>query len=417
MWMVWRRFSGAVLWSVISAYVVFWVFELIIWRELTSVGLAGGDTGVPDLHWAMAIALSVVLAVACAWRVSAFHPHYLSGYRQWLEQSPWSVRLPLPLGAVGPTAWDAAVVLAIAAWLWVMHGFDPRWALVFSLLGFAVPLLPVVSVRVAGLSLVGLPLLWYPHGSVTVACVLLTAWVVVLAVDMRRELAKFPFADDAWKRSPLVELRRRAIGKMKWPFDKVGPVHRRLPGESQAFDIDVPPWGLWLAVGWLAWVGHAITWSSARGVDPLAVAEVGEDEAPILLVVVGLGGVLVTGGRLLVYGAYAPGARPPMTLLARIVTGRLLIPRWDVVWLGPLATLLCSYGSAVALIGLRVPMEFAVPAWILATLLPAVTIGPDPRRWRYTGHFGYDKPTVRADDANARRRRSRSDNFTIRIGS
>src|SRR4051794_3175520 len=50
-----------------------------------------------------------------AYRALKFHPVVHSKYRQWLELSPWTNRLPLPLGPVMFVWQDALLIAAVSA--------------------------------------------------------------------------------------------------------------------------------------------------------------------------------------------------------------------------------------------------------------------------------------------------------------
>jgi energy-coupling factor transporter ATP-binding protein EcfA2 len=75
----------------------------------------------------------------------------------------------------------------------------------------------------------------------------------------------------------------------------------------------------------------------------------------------------------------------PITLWARIWTGRWLIPDYDQVFVGPICAFLVGPLSLALLRAWRVPLDFSLP--IATGLIPLVALITPPRlkRWRLTG--------------------------------
>ena len=68
------------------------------------------------------LGVASLLAAGCAtFRVAAFHPAFRPGYRQWLCDTPWTSRKPLPLGPIHLVPQDV-LLIAISvglAWPWL----------------------------------------------------------------------------------------------------------------------------------------------------------------------------------------------------------------------------------------------------------------------------------------------------------
>ncbi|MEM0914112.1 MAG: hypothetical protein AAGK09_05820 [Planctomycetota bacterium] len=405
-----RLMSGIGLWTILSGYLIYVIFAAIFGSML-----AGLDDVEAAIAWFDGVAftvLSVMLGLLCAWRVMAFHPMFLSNYEGWLAQTPWSTRLPLPLGPVGPTLWDMAAVLAVSAFLWGVHGYDARITLLICLLGFAVPLM-LTSGPVLLISMVGLPLLWYPHGNLVATLLVVTAWLPVLVWGMRRELAKFPFGNDEWNREPVEELRSRANKSVGWPFDRVGPRYEQLSADKPPADRFQRRRMLWGVVLVLAWYAHTLAWPLGLNFDLWVL--MGRNDEPIFLVMIVLFAVplIVAFGRFL---CYMGNTRPPLSLVGRLATGRLILPRYDVAWVAPLTTLISASLVVLIIFVFRVPLVWGLPLWVLATMIPAVSIGPSLEAWRYTGNYGYFRPLLTVDDKSSKKSAQSIGDIKIKLG-
>jgi hypothetical protein len=82
---------------------------------------------------------------------------------------------------------------------------------------------------------------------------------------------------------------------------------------------------------------------------------------------------------------YVFGYPPPISLLGRIATGRLIIPRYDVVFIAPLAASIVALLFERAATGLGLAPLFAAP--IACGLVTWLALALPPRRmdWIYTG--------------------------------
>jgi hypothetical protein len=107
----------------------------------------------------------------------------------------------------------------------------------------------------------------------------------------------------------------------------------------------------------------------------------GEPDARLLLL-----GLCSVMGIVVRLGRYLDGYRPPISLLGRLGTGRLIIPSYDHVLLAPAV-------AAMAAIG--IPLAFGAAGWnerlglslaTTATLLASLGLGPTLAEWRLTGN-------------------------------
>lgn len=339
----------------------------------------------------------LVLVVYAVWRVGAFDPRLHKEYGAWLAQTPWSTRRPLPLGPIGPTAWDVLAIGAVVLWLWYFHGVDPRIPVVLTLIAFELPMLMVCGRWLAMGVVAVLPCVLYPHLSLTAGTALLAVALPVMVWGSRRELAKFPFADEMWRRPPIDALRQAASESIGWPWDRVGPVYEK-PRAGWSWWAWAPPWCRhwpWLLL--LAWYLLAVfgTICLLVALDmPFAyrhgvrVSDAGGWSHAVAFMFPTIVGVIAVN-------RYHRRRTPPMPLLSRLLTGWWWVPGWDVLYRGPLLSVLIGWSAGWALLAVDAPLPWAVSGLLVVTLLPVLTVGPDLERWRYTGHFGHHrgKPT------------------------
>jgi hypothetical protein len=85
--------------------------------------------------------------------------------------------------------------------------------------------------------------------------------------------------------------------------------------------------------------------------------------------------------------AYTAACHPPISIVGRLVTRRLVIPGYDQVFIAPLCiALTAALGLAVThLIG---PAYYVVtiPCALAAQFIVAFNMGPSFRHWHLTGH-------------------------------
>jgi hypothetical protein len=82
---------------------------------------------------------------------------------------------------------------------------------------------------------------------------------------------------------------------------------------------------------------------------------------------------------------YTIGYAPPISLLGRLATGRLVIPGYDVVFAAPLAVAMVAWLLPEAAVGIAVPSLIAIP--VTAAIAVWLSLALPPRRavWHYTG--------------------------------
>jgi hypothetical protein len=315
------------------------------------------------------------------WRVASKHPAFRPEYRTFLSRTPWRRGQPLPLGPVHLVVQDGLVLGAfLAVSLYEPHG-PPAAFLGLFLFAYLVTLccallstgqIWLTYVVLFGMA-VAIRLAWF---SGAVAGAVLVATYLVSAIALWRSWRDFP-----WEQ-PLAEFRSRWKLKFNAPTGEQTASPRGSESESP------PAWPYGVlgagsprhAVSPLhAWIGAGLLglWIYALSPPSAEPAEVHK----YALLVCTCGAWLIAGWRLAVYvNAHAS----PLTLFGRLWTGRLIIPRYDVVVLTPLAvaTLGTPLYGGLLFTGLPAPAALSITA---ATLLGIALTGPPRQRhWQLT---------------------------------
>lgn len=318
-------------------------------------------------------------------RVVGTHPALRPRYVEWLMSTPWTARMPLPLGPIHLSLGDLAavtVLLLAAADLpaWVLLAI-PLAAGAGYLFSLAV-MLAMTGGTVHGMALVaGLALAFRVGASRFEIALVILALLYPLALHgIRRTLARFPWTRDGPFGRPLPEtlatlsspfllssVERQVLtarANAGWPHGLLAPRAqiRRIPAAHRAL--------LALIGGWI--------FGCVAG----AIPQTPDDMGPLVAfswIVIGM--ALIT--RVV---AYCGGCHPPISLGGRLATGRLVIPRYDVVFIAPIAAIVARIAIRKVALEVGLPPDVAFGLSVGAALLILALAGPDLVRWRLTGH-------------------------------
>jgi hypothetical protein len=322
--------------------------------------------GMPTPRQTMTVRLLYLVIASLVYaicRATAHHPLCSIRYCQWLCRTPWSIDKPLPLGPVH-LVWGDLVILMV---LTLMAYFNTPFAL-FLMTGPVIIFLSVYliihwltlgtqQVRIVLVSLFVAPFAVYPFRNPYIVVTVLVALYVLCYIALQRFLRDFPWNTKYWKADPVQELRKQAIRQrvIGWPF-KFLNVHEA-PGISVRAAL--------VLTLLLTWWLHVIRWTVDK---PYHLA--------LLLLFVCLAALV----RTMTYiGTYWP----PISLLGRICTGRLIIPQYDKVFLAPICVVLAGTMLPFALAGMSPVWSFELS--FFATLFLALSLPPKLRDWRLTG--------------------------------
>lgn len=203
----------------------------------------------------------------------------------------------------------------------------------------------------------------------------------------------------------MINADRYAKNEIGWPFFSLRPTdsyESLAPFHGVMLSLLA---GSWLLAGtsavislcwiWTPEIDQSIVYALHRPISPTwnSTETVGLDvatEIQDLALRIAMGGLLfanlvigvVAIGRL---GIYLNGGHlPPISLWGRLRTGRLIIPKYDAVFLAPLVALLA--GFAVFLIGVSLginPLYFG-PVEVIITLMILLIMGPKLKEWQLT---------------------------------
>lgn len=313
------------------------------------------------------------LCVWVVWRIARFHPLVRPGYFRWLNATPWRHPQPLPLGPVLPSWADALVVALVAGVIHLRHpGFDPllapvAWLLAWSLLASVLLALVEEGTYAVGvwfgaaLVVWSLPLAVEPNGSALTALALSIPVGIIATYGVYRTFATFHDWHVLW----LKDVRR-----LRLPHDtaEIQPEHLGWPVGQ------LHPEARWLCISFT----HALILSLLIGWWCFWLP--GDPEARQLLL--GLCAFIGVVGRL---GRYLDGYMPPISLLGRLGTLRLIIPSYDRVLVAPIIAALAALGIPLAFESAGWNERLGLSTATTATLLASLGLGPTLAKWRLTG--------------------------------
>ncbi|MSR60455.1 MAG: hypothetical protein EXS05_22910 [Planctomycetaceae bacterium] len=349
-------------------------------------GLRIDDEGRDVVFRVSGLFLPIAACLYGGYRVYLLHPIFQNSYREWLSRTPWSGRLPLPLGPVHLVTQDAVLMLCLTALaLWrhppVAFGFDPLSIPLVFLMTYeasvAVSLALAKEKTAAYLAAFGIGLmlrLWSMH---LVEWSLLTGAAVYAALryGLHRSFAQFAnwnsptlYQRLTGSAAPTSTMTRAPTDALGWPYDQLRPVPPHVGIASRDGLI------LSLLTGWRVYVVGA----SFESLGGQFNRPTGEEFAVLACCVI----VVATVVRL---GRYCAGYLPPLMLRGRLAMGRLIIPQYDKVTVASLVAL-GIFALAIALERhLLIAPAALYPIATTGAMLVLLGGGPSLRDWRLTG--------------------------------
>ncbi len=205
------------------------------------------------------------------------------------------------------------------------------------------------------------PFAIYPFANIYVAVLVFIVLYLICWVGLRQFLRGFPWNTRYWKVDSVKELREQAIRQrvIGWPFS--------ILNVYEASGISV--FGAFVLSLLLTWWVHVIRWIS------------GEFYNLSYLTIIAL---FIAAVRAFDYGGIH---RPPISLLGRIFTGRLIIPRYDKIFIAPICILLAGTLLPFALgrLGVNSTLNFELCFFVIFFL--ALALPPNLKEWRLTGAY------------------------------
>ncbi len=373
----WPRTSVLPLWSIRAFLFLYVLIELplviVEWSFLLRY-----PTVAPPLteflaeHLAHGTAAGQVLIALVAvfyglYRGVTFHPYFRPDYREWLERTPWTRSMPLPLGPVH-LVWEDAIAPVLLGLLALRHEDMPvlgpaiiSAAAYLAVLGAGFWGTGLWSYGFSVFFLLGLVLRLKPFPEAAAGVAVATYFVCLLG--LRACFAAFPWKERTTtiEFRELFDLQKQQDKEMGWPFKQLSPVPTTvcMPAVLGLF--------VSLLVGWWLYA-FAANLSDAR------------EQAEFLGVAYHVIGVVAALVRCLVYIC---GRLPPISLWGRVRTLRLIIPGYDQIFLAPLS--IVAVVSLANLSRKHFDLLVVAPVGVFLILLIAFNMGPTFRNWHTTG--------------------------------
>jgi len=326
-----------------------------------------------------------VVLGACAlyglFRIVQFHPVTRPGYKPWLEQTPWTVRQPLPLGPVHLVLRDA---LAIAGLTACGARVGVHWALPAALVGMVYLVVLMVTLLVghapkhAIVLAFGPPLFAILSSQPAWMLAAVGAFYCIGYAGLRQSLAKFPWRDPDEVHPSLMPPKALSLG---WPLKWVAPIPPDKPVPA-SIGFLVALLVAWWLLGLMVFSGVPV------GPDPHA------DRLEILRLMAG-GACCGLFAAVIRAVGYLVGTAPPLGTLGRLRTGRLVIPEYDHVLVAPaMVWLLATVTPGAAFYFLHVGSAANAAISMFVVLSAAINLGPTMAAWRLTGTGSHPAPAV-----------------------
>jgi hypothetical protein len=140
-----------------------------------------------------------------------------------------------------------------------------------------------------------------------------------------------------------------------------------------------------LLFGWFAYTGtiwSARIYEILERKDLLATQSGRED---LNIGVFFAAGVVVLLAAVLKAMKFTQGQRPPLTLMGRLFTGRFIIPKYDVIWVGPMLSCIAYLLVFSAGMSLSSHSILILPTATTMAFLIRMFVGPTLEDWHYTG--------------------------------
>ena len=357
-------------WFVTVVVLIFLLCEAPAWYATWKFG--GFD--VPNRFGPRILKTSALLLGV--FRAMAFHPYYRPRYLEWLKATPWTVRLPLPLGPLELVPEDS-----LALGLLILLGIplpDFTSLNIINLFLFGNIITLVATFWKTGASAHGycavlflgfIPQMWQRQW---VDFAILAAIYLVVHDGLWRSLQKFPWQgegfwrDQGFANAPVGADPNPSCG---WSFDRLYRDIRMAKGidRGDAFLCSM------LLCWWLFSACSLVEDSRDRG-----------------LAVVLLATTVITIAPMVRLYIYVRGYRSPLSFWGRIFTLRWIIPGYDRVFVGPICSLAAGILVAAIMSYQSIPIDVSFTVAAGAAVLLALVTPPRLKHWRLLGQHRLD---------------------------
>jgi len=214
-----------------------------------------------------------------------------------------------------------------------------------------------------------LPLSVYPHEHGVISIFVLCIAYGIVWYGTQAYIKQFPWNTSFWNDKYIAHLKEKAFTQkiIQWPwqqlhFEKTSPLN----------------WKTKLVIcGLVFWWLHVVVFviKDKRFID----------------IIPPLVGLII----LFRFTSYIMGYMPPISLLGRISTGRLIIPGYDKIFVAPMIIALTGLFVPKVLLSAGLPETISIEFTFSLCLFLAMTLPPSHHSWRLTGHHRMIKTLVR----------------------
>ncbi|MGV3607032.1 MAG: hypothetical protein ACO1RA_11560 [Planctomycetaceae bacterium] len=324
----------------------------------------------------------VVIALAVlygCYRGTTFHPAFQEDYLAWLSRTPWRFPKPLPLGPVLVVSQDWIVLLLLevmlldaplemrivvigsfffalcscwAIWIWLTDSRSAAYEMGFAL---------------------GAVVLAYSFSPLVAAALMIAVHILSL-MRWKQSFAAFPWLGyTMWKQiqpwqisRPRSTPHRSGLADLRgWPYDMLSPQPLpQLPRQERLMIAGLVSWWMFVLLSLISRL------------------------APRELVVMNAQMILALAAIHCLFSVlqYVGSHWPPISFLARITTGKWIIPSYDAALL-PLvyyfgAVAVAYFAASPAILGLS--SRYGAPMTLMTYLSLVAIATPDLNKWRLT---------------------------------
>ncbi len=316
--------------------------------------------------------LVFALAAYGFYRVVTKHPLFRQEYAQWLSQTPWSERLPLPLGPVSLIPQDGVVFLFCCLWTWHASILSVHALLAALFIPYLLAL--AIAMRVMGatvhayLILFGMGMaIWLRIPSAEASLTLAATYVVGMH-GLLQSLRGF-----AWNVSPrLWRVARPLLTFKKIPPDPSRmidfPIAQLSPGPEFESISTIESLAVSVLCAWWLYVVAGYSYREQTEIEFGYVAA----------------GVIVAGTAIVRCVIYFREYRAPISLLGRLATRQWIFPAYDRAWLPMVLAALLAY--ATFSLAALAPLTVGGPICLGIGMAILLGMPPSMRDWALTGN-------------------------------
>lgn len=361
-----------------------------LWIIERSTGTVKGEiSSMPEIVKMRSVILGMAAGCYAIFRLWRFHPACNPAYAAWLKSTPWTPSKPLPLGPVF-LVWQDAVVIGLLAVFaqWYAHADPAVPPIVFGLTYF-IGMTALLAFTRTWRPCLLLGFLWaasiLPATRGPLGVGILSAILVVTWYGHRQSLRKFPWpqggSDEADAAPPdrtksLLQAQIRIPGldnaqsmrspNLGWPFQWLSPKIGNVPISGSTSTAVSALFGWWTFC--------------------VIVSSEGEPSPAVVL-------VFAVMAALIRLSLYCSGVAPSFNVWGRLVSGRVLVPGFDQVFVTPLIVVFLAIAGGV-LIRHAGSWHPAATGCVVSLIWFTLLSGPPTmRRWMLTGQHRYRAPS------------------------